>query len=347
MYYKIFSKTTHKFESDIINKFDLWLASLAEKGGRNITASRVASELNIDFGTASDLLVFSEQQEILNRVYIIRCPECDFIIERIPENVFYDPDTNILDKKHFCNSCGEYYNVDEEDVYIAYDIAKMPDNAVYINEAPHNEKNKGNFTQADSLTNIEHLYKIFFAPGESAYNELLSMMQRLDGPFEHTTEQGHALDYLVMKLMGYIRTCMCSTEIRTSTNQIDCSVIIGLTVSYPSVFDHLKPNFIIECKNEKETPDIGYFSKLEDLVINSDSKVGILWTRKKASKNFFEKSYHTYLRSEAIIINMFDDDLYELLVKRRNLLDYLSFKIFQVTHNSFDSNFEMFHKNSE
>ena len=39
MYYKIFSKTTHKFESDIINKFDLWLASLAEKGGRNITAS--------------------------------------------------------------------------------------------------------------------------------------------------------------------------------------------------------------------------------------------------------------------------------------------------------------------
>ena len=59
MYYKIFSKTTHKFESDIINKFDLWLASLAKKGGRNITVSRVASELNIDYSTASDLLVFS------------------------------------------------------------------------------------------------------------------------------------------------------------------------------------------------------------------------------------------------------------------------------------------------
>lgn len=116
-----------KIKCDECIKFDLWLASLAEKGGRNITASRVASELNIDFSTASDLLVFSEQQEILNRVYIIRCPECDFIIERIPENVFFDPDTNIFDKKHFCNSCGEYYNVDEEDVYIAYDIANARD----------------------------------------------------------------------------------------------------------------------------------------------------------------------------------------------------------------------------
>ena len=347
MYYKIFSKTTHKFESDIINKFDLWLASLAEKGGRNITASRVASELNIDFSTASDLLVFSEQQEILNRVYIIRCPECDFIIDRIPENVFFDPDTNILDKKHFCNSCGEYYNVDEEDVYIAYDIAKRPDKAVDINETPHNEENKGNFTQADSLTNIEHLYKIFFAPSESAYNELLSMMQRLDGPFENTTEQGHALDNLVMKLIGNIKNSLCSTDIETSTNQIDCSAIIGLSTVFPSVLKYLEPSFIIECKNEGTKPKIGYFSKLADLVINSDSKIGILWTRKKATKSFFEKSYHTYLKSEAIIINMFDDDLYELLVKRTNLLDYLSFKIFQVTHNSFGSNFEMFHKNNE
>lgn len=347
MYYKIFSKTTHKFESDIINKFDLWLASLAEKGGRNITASRVASELNIDFSTASDLLVFSEQQEILNRVYIIRCPECDFIIERIPENVFFDPDTNILDKKHFCNSCGEYYNVDEEDVYIAYDIAKRPDKAVDINETPLNEENKGNFTQADSLTNIEHLYKIFFAPSESAYNELLSMMQRLDGPFENTTEQGHALDNLVMKLIGNIKNSLCSTDIETTTNQIDCSAIIGLSTLFPSVLKYLEPSFIIECKNESTKPKIGYFSKLADLVINSDSKIGILWTRKKATKSFFEKSYHTYLKSEAIIINMFDDDLYELLVKRTNLLDYLSFKIFQVTHNSFDSNFEMFHKNSK
>ena len=347
MYYKIFSKTTHKFESDIINKFDLWLASLAEKGGRNITASRVASELNIDFSTASDLLVFSEQQEILNRVYIIRCPECDFIIDRIPENVFFDPDTNILDKKHFCNSCGEYYNVDEEDVYIAYDIAKRPDKAVDINETPLNEENKGNFTQADSLTNIEHLYKIFFAPSESAYNELLSMMQRLDGPFENTTEQGHALDNLVMKLIGNIKNSLCSTDIETTTNQIDCSAIIGLSTLFPSVLKYLEPSFIIECKNESTKPKIGYFSKLADLVINSDSKIGILWTRKKATKSFFEKSYHTYLKSEAIIINMFDDDLYELLVKRTNLLDYLSFKIFQVTHNSFDSNFEMFHKNSK
>ena len=347
MYYKIFSKTTHKFESDIINKFDLWLASLAEKGGRNITASRVASELNIDFSTASDLLVFSEQQEILNRVYIIRCPECDFIIERIPENVFFDPDTNIMDKKHFCNSCGEYYNVDEEDVYIAYDIAKRPDKAVDINETPLNEENKGNFTQADSLTNIEHLYKIFFAPSESAYNELLSMMQRLDGPFENTTEQGHALDSLVMKLIGNIKNSLCSTDIKTTTNQIDCSAIIGISTLFPSVLRELEPSFIIECKNEKTKPAIGYFSKLSDLVINSDSKVGILWTRKKATKSFFEKSYHTYLKSEAIIINMFDDDLHELLVKRTNLLDYLSFKIFQVTHNSFGSNFEMFHKNNE
>ena len=312
MYYKIFSKTTHKFESDIINKFDLWLASLAEKGGRNI-----------------------------------RCPECDFIIERIPENVFFDPDTNILDKKHFCNSCGEYYNVDEEDVYIAYDIAKRPDKAVDINETPLNEENKGNFTQADSLTNIEHLYKIFFAPSESAYNELLSMMQRLDGPFENTTEQGHALDNLVMKLIGNIKNSLCSTDIETTTNQIDCSAIIGLSTLFPSVLKYLEPSFIIECKNESTKPKIGYFSKLADLVINSDSKIGILWTRKKATKSFFEKSYHTYLKSEAIIINMFDDDLYELLVKRTNLLDYLSFKIFQVTHNSFDSNFEMFHKNSK
>lgn len=347
MYYKIFSKTTHKFESDIINKFDLWLASLAKKGGRNITVSRVASELNIDYSTASDLLVFSEQQGILSRVYIIRCPECDFIIERIPENVFFDPDTNILDKRHFCNSCGEYYNVDEEDVYIAYDIAKMPDKAFDINETPQNEENKGNFTQADSLANIEHLYKIFFAPSESAYNELLSMMQRLDGPFENTTEQGHALDSLVMKLIGNIKNSLCSTDIKTTTNQIDCSAIIGISTLFPSVLRELEPSFIIECKNEKTKPAIGYFSKLSDLVINSDSKVGILWTRKKATKSFFEKSYHTYLKSEAIIINMFDDDLHELLVKRINLLDYLSFKIFQVTHNSFDSNFEMFHKSSE
>lgn len=345
MYYKIFSKITHQFENDVIEQFDLWLASLSEKGGHNITASRVASELNIDFNTATDLLIFLEKQEVLQRIYIMRCPECDFIIDKIPENLFYDPNLNVFEK-HFCNSCGEYYTVDEEDVYIAYEIIKKPDIVFDDKESLKNEDITENFTQADSLQNTDYLYKIFFAPSESAYSELISMMQRLDGPFDNTTDQGHALDSLIMKLINNIKNSMCSTDITTSTNQIDCSVIIGSSTIFPSVLNYLSPNFIIECKNESATPNIGYFSKLSDLVINSDSKIGILWTRKKASKNFFEKSYHTYLKSGVIILNLFDDDLKELLIKRVNLLDYLSFKIYQVTQNTFNSDFTMFHKNS-
>ena len=104
-----------------------------------------------------------------------------------------------------------------------------------------------------------------------------------------------------------------STIVRTSTNQIDCTVrkdyFIPLTV-YKELGSIVKA----EGKNEpKKRPGNGYYHKLYGILNTSKSleeqSVGIIFSRLSATKTCFDLARQYFFKDKIIIINI-DYDMY-------------------------------------
>lgn len=79
----------------------------------------------------------------------------------------------------------------------------------------------------------------------------------------------------------------------------------------------------------------------------NEAQLGIIFGRKDATSTCFAISREHYLLKKEstknrILITCYDKDLEYIIDKRVNLLQYLEFKIFQITANSPKSAFEMF-----
>ena len=167
----------------------------------------------------------------------------------------------------------------------------------------------------------------------------------------NTTAKGKALEVLILEIFNQIKYVRGTNDVKTKTNQFDCTLLCGIDTVFPSVFNILSPCFIIECKNEKEKPDNNYTNKLESIMDTSDVKFGIVFGRKDATQTCFSISREHYLLNKAspkqqILVTCSDKDLDYIINKRVNLLQYIEFKIFQVTNNSPTSTFEMFLTNT-
>ena len=79
----------------------------------------------------------------------------------------------------------------------------------------------------------------------------------------------------------------------------------------------------------------------------NDAQFGIVFGRKDATSPCFTISREHYLKNlpqKQIIVTCCNDDLDYIIDKEVNLLQYIEFKIFQITSNSPTSTFEMFCK---
>lgn len=353
MFYKQFSEITKVLNPDFVESFDYWLATLPTRSQKNITVSIVSSRLGVQYTFADFILKFAEEQKILKRQYEVHCPACDSSLG------IYNKDdlAEILMERQYCHECDEYRAITPQDVYVTYKVVLKPNvSEAEIARAIEKRLNQGggtqsNFSKADSLSNDPiSLYEIFYNPSESAYSKFKDLRAKLDLDYgDDKTAKGKALEVLILEIFNHIKYVSGSNDIKTKTNQFDCTFLCGVDTVYPSVFNRLAPCFIIECKNEKKKPDNTYMNKLESIMDTNAAQFGIVFGRKNATSPCFTISREHYLLKknspqQQIVVTCCDDDLDYIIDKKVNLLQYIEYKISQVTNNSPTSTFEMYCK---
>lgn len=351
MFYTQFSKITDVLNPVFVENFDFWLATLPKGNQRNITASDVSSRLGVKYSLAEAILSFACNEGIIEKYYLVKCPDCDYTLETITPGQLAD----LLCTPIFCLECDENKRITTDDIYTAYKVILQPNvSEAEIAQAIEKRLNLGtstslNFTKADSLSNnLLSIYEEFYNPSESAYQKFKELRDKIDLDYgTNTTAKGKALETLILAIFNQIAYVVGTNDVKTETNQFDCTMLCGIRTINLSVFNYLAPYFIVECKNEKKKPDNTYTNKLESILHTNDAQLGIVWGRKDATSPCFTISREHYLTKrdtakQQIIITCSDVDLNYLIEKRINLLRYLEFKIFQITSNSPNSTFEMF-----
>ena len=354
MFYKQFSAITKVLNPDFVESFDYWLATLPLRSQKNITVSLVSSRLGVQYTLAEFILKFAEEQQILKRQYEVHCPECDSSLG------IYNKDdlAEVLMEPQYCPECDEYRSITPQDVYVTYKVVLKPNvSEAEIARAIEKRLNQGggtqsNFSKADSLSNDPiSLYEIFYNPSESAYSKFKELRTKLDLDYgDNTTAQGNALEVLILEIFNQIKCVSGTTDVKTKTNQFDCTFLCGVDTVYPSVFNYLAPYFIIECKNEpKKKPNNTYTNKLESIMDTNEAQFGVVFGRKDATDTCFTISERHYLKNlpqKQIIVTCCDDDLDYIIDRKVNLLQYIEYKIFQITNSRSNVTFDMFCKES-
>lgn len=352
MFYKQFSKIIDELNPEFVENFDYWLATLPRNNQKNISASVVSSRLGVKYSLAENILKFAEKQNILQKYYLVKCPDCAYNLAVIEKEELAE----VLINPMFCDECEADKKISLENVYTAYKVMLQPDvTEEELAQAIEKRINQGegtkiNFSNADSLLNDKSaLYEAFYNPSESAYDRFKELRKKLDLDYgKNTTAKGNALEILVLEIFNQIASVKCTNDVKTDTNQFDCTCLCGVSTVFPSVFSYMAPYFIIECKNEpNKKPDNTYCNKLLSIIDTNEAQLGIVFGRKDATIPCFTISREHYLkhssqRRQQIIITCSNDDLKRLIDDKINLLEYLEYKILQVTANCPNATFEMF-----
>lgn len=357
MFYKKFLQITEVFGKETVDKFDFWLSTLPEDEAQNITMSTVASRLEIPFPVAKMLIRYAEKVDILLKQYEIVCGNENCLF---PYGVFsIEEIKNYLGKEEYCHECERSFIVSESNILVVFKRNLRPDASdkeiekVILERLGFDDTSKKiakNFTKADSLANnVDELYQMYYSPDESAYIKLEKLKDALDYSYRTTKEKGDAYEELVLRLFEYAKIFKATNKTRTSTNQIDCTVMSPLRSENLALSLKLSPYFLIECKNESRTPSNTYFHKLSDIISATEAQVGIIFSRMEPSKEDRELAYHQYLinkdkKQQKILISMADKDLKYVIDKKVNLLHYIDFKIMELTINGKNMDYEWFSK---
>lgn len=350
MFYKQFLEIIDVLNPEFVESFDYWLATLPRHNQKNITASLVSARLDVKYILADAILKFSEKKGILQKGFLVRCPKCDYSLGRISQDEILD----IVNNGEYCDECEEDRSISLDDIYVVYDLIKQPDvSEKEIARAIEEKMNFGessniNFIKAGSVSSDKTtLYECFYNPNESAYNKFKDLRDKLDMDYgNNTTAKGAILEELVLEMFNHIKYIKATNMVRTKTNQFDCTAICAYKTSYLSVFSYLAPYFIIECKNEpKKKPDNTYCNKLLSIMDTNEAQIGIVWGRIEATSTCFNISREHYLKhcsgkKHQIILTFSDTDLNYLIDEKVNLLEYLEYKIFQVTSDSKNTTFK-------
>ncbi len=351
MFYKQFLKIIDT-NSDFVTEFDYWLATIPESKQENISASFISARFKVPYSLADYILKFAKSVGILEEYYLVQCPDenCNMPLEKVSLNELAE----VLMKPIFCTNCFKEYMISPSNIYTVYKRKIKPDvsedeiNVEIIKRL--NFSDNGNFNQADSLDFRNFvLYDAFYNPNESAYDNLKEMRKALDYDYgKNTTAKGNVLEVLALELFKYIKFVTGTNKIKTYTNQFDCTLGVPVVTIYPSVFNYLAPYFIVECKNEPDkTPSNTYFHKLSSILEGNEANVGIVFSREPAARESREIAYQQYLlnkrtKNGKYMISMSDDDLKIIINDCENLLQYIDFKIMELTTNSKNARFEMF-----
>ena len=355
MFYKQFLKITAKIGLDFIEEFDYWLATIPDSKQGNISSSLISAKFNVPYSLADFILNFAENEGVLEKYFLVCCPndECGLYLKKVE----IDELANVLMEPVYCHNCDNEHMITPKDIFVVFRRKIKPD----VSEEEINLEIKKrlnisdniNFNNADSLDkNKNDLYRAFYNPDQSAYEYFQQLREALDFNYgKNTTDKGASYETLALELFTNVKLIKGTNKIKTYTNQFDCSLLVHYDSMFPSIFNKMSPYFIVECKNEDITPSNTYFHKLSDIMSMNDAKLGIVFSRKPASREDIQISYNQYLLNKntnrpRYMISISDDDLNAIIDDEVNLLDYLDYKVFELTTNARNSTYDMFKKKS-
>lgn len=222
MFYRQFSAITDILNPDFVEEFDYWLATLPQRSKKNITVSVVSARLGVSYSLAESILKYAEKQKILDKHYIIKCPDCNNILEKVSQDELAEA---LLDPV-YCDECDQDKHITLDNVYTAYRVIQEPNvSEEEIAKAIEKRLNQGdsttvNFTVADSLSHdINTLYEVFYNPDESAYQKFQELQEKLDLDYgKNTTAQGKALEKLIKEIFNQIKGVKCTNDVKTKTS---------------------------------------------------------------------------------------------------------------------------------
>lgn len=326
---------------EAIEKLDRYFAFLPNRTEKIVTISNIASMLELDYSMISVLFKYIYELGIIDKVYIINCPECG-------REISISSQANLLNKVKeldYCIKCRREIQIESSDVVVGYKVIKKPeiDSSDIVTETQRLfEGEKIDYSDEDVLKklfeeNKENPHDFFYRPSNEDRKLMQKLYDSLDKEFENTKAKGDSLEGLVKLLFNTCTGMKASTIVRTPTNQIDCTIrndyFIPLTV-YKELGSIVKA----EAKNEPgKRPANGYYQKLYGILNTSKStqeqSIGILFSRLSITSTCFDLARQYFLKDGIIIINIDDNDLHRIVYDEENFLDVIQEKIQQVKNN--------------
>ncbi len=315
----------------VVDSFDCYINSLSINARDNISISRTANNLGIDFNVVKILFEECEQIGILKKKYVLKCPECGYVMKS------FETLSQFEYQSCFCNRCEDEYDVDFSCIDVLYCFCENDDS---FNEGQRKHIRYNNIDTSKTVAPISDGFnellkhgvvtnQDLYSPTETDYKSLEEKYNNLFGDFNNTTEQGGALDNLIeniFQLCPYFKT---TKKLKTDTNQIDVT-IRNTVIPCNGILCYTGTIFYIECKNENETPSGSYWSKLGSILSTSHLKFGIVASIKPPPKTEELLANSAWQATKVLMLSLSSEDFKKLIFNKINLLELLECKVMNI-----------------
>lgn len=294
------------------------------------TATKFALQVDMDVPLAKKVLKMLVDLDVLAVAFVVRCPQCGLLLEPINEIAS-------IEKEVFCYKCEEDVTIDKNDIEVIYTLKDH-----FFTVGQQNDVDDKLVTSAvlseDSLTSLLQegmidLNSNFYKPSGSEIKHLIDSYNKVFSLQKTAVSKGTTLEDLTTYLFNLCKHFKASRELKLRPNQIDCYVRNTLYIPGITPIGSMD-SFVIECKNETTTPKAGYMNKIHSIMRFIGKKFGIIISRCHAPKTFISLSNQIYLKDNMVIISIDTDDLKEIIMNRKNLLEMLERKIEEVKLNA-------------
>ena len=326
---------------EAIEKIDKYFAFLPNRSENVITISNVANRLELDYSIVGVMFKYIYELGIIDKIYIVICPECG-------REILISNQKDLMNKVKdldYCIKCKREISIESGDIVVGYKVVKQPEidsTDIAIETSKLFESECSSFNDEDILKkmfeeNKENPHDFFYNPSSDDRILMKRLYESLDDDYVNEKSQGDALEGLINLLFSICVGMTASTIIRTTTNQIDCTVRNDYCIPL-TVYKELGSIFKAEGKNEpKKKPDNNYYHKLHGILSTSkyrkEQSVGILFSRMPITKTCEDLARQYFLVDQIVIINISDTDMNRIIYEEANLLDLLQEKIQHIKGN--------------
>lgn len=318
MYYSQLLELNDDFTEKQIYLIDNLLASMTSN--TVLTLSRFMEKTELDINSCKSALKRLCDINLLSMRYAVRCPECDLILKE-------EDNLNNIENNIYCHKCEEDMNITSDDIDVIYLIVAPP----FDLGQQQSVRQVAVAQAADILSNYlseEDFNKMFYNPTEEQYAVMKSIYNSVFEPQDDTTKQGNTLE----NLSRFIFNCCkqyTARKLRTEQNDIDCFVRSKFS-AVGSILAELGSEICVECKNEKRTPTITYFKKMQSIMDDNNVKFGIILSKEAAPSTYADSAILLYIKKGAIIISIDKNDLRGIVIERKNLLECIERKAYEI-----------------
>ncbi len=292
--------------------------------GSYFTISNFAIKTGIDYSESVKVLEELSQGGFLEKLLAVRCPECGLLLDIV------QPEDYAIGSQ-YCANCDTDLEITNDCVEVVFKVVNNPFATGQENKTAIPERSSALtiFSIETFLKNGGSFNRELFSPSDEKYNMLTKQYENIFNLHKTTKGQGDSLEDLVLSLFSCCKHFSATKSMRLGDNQIDCFVRNKMYIPGISQFG-CNDFFVIECKNEKETPSITYFNKLHSILINNGLQFGIIISKYRAAKTLNKFAHTIFLKDKIIMINLDSNDLKKIIIDRENLLEFIEMKIGEI-----------------